>query len=107
MPKAFMDAANGLDFKKADFIIYDVPLLFEKKLLLKVDDFILCYASEEDQVERLCKRDQIDIKLAQKIIKTQMNIELKKSKSTLIVDNSFELKNLETQAKSLIQQLTT
>jgi len=73
------------------FIIYDVPLLFEKDLSRQVDIIICVYTKEKLQLERLLKRDNISIDLAQKILKTQIDIEIKKTKSHFIIENNQSL----------------
>jgi len=69
-------------------IIYDVPLLFEKKLQNQLDKTVLIYATEQQQIERLCKRDQIDKEFAKTILKNQLPIDEKKELADLVIDNT-------------------
>lgn len=89
-----------LEHIKSDVLIYDVPLLFEKKLNTLVDASVLIYSPKNIQVQRLCKRDQISPELAQKIISSQIPIEQKKAESDLIINNTGSLNELLTQYKS-------
>lgn len=86
-------------------VIYDVPLLFERKLDSMVDFIILAYADQETQVKRVMERDKVDHDLALKIIKSQMDIEEKKKKSHYIVDNSRGLIELESEVSLLSSKL--
>lgn len=80
-------------------IIYDIPLLFEKNLQSKFDSVVLVYASREQQILRLCKRDQISHSLAENILKHQLPIEKKLDLSDLVIDNSKDKHHLEGEVK--------
>lgn len=73
-----------------DFIIYDVPLLFEKQLASKFDYKVLVYAPQELQLERLIKRDQIERELALQMLKGQESIEVKKRLADYVIDNQAD-----------------
>ncbi len=92
LPDAFKEAYQASP--SAPFIVYDVPLLFEKHLNEKVDTSICTYSPRSTQLERLVKRDQISVELAEKILSKQMDIEEKKKKSDLFIENVSDLKTL-------------
>jgi dephospho-CoA kinase len=73
---------------KPEYVIYDVPLLFEKKLDSKVDLKVLVYAPRKIQLARLMTRDGHLEEMAETILKQQMDIEGKKSKVDVVIDNS-------------------
>lgn len=75
-------------------VIYDVPLLFEKKLESLVDLTVLVYCPKETQLERLISRDKITPEMAQNILSHQIDIEDKKRKCDFVIDNTKDLKNL-------------
>lgn len=83
--------------KTKNFIIYDVPLLFEKDLDKLIDINILVYASRETQIKRIQKRDQTDLSTINKILDAQIDIEEKKSKAQFVIDNSKNKKAIENQ----------
>ena len=85
MPAAFVEAYN--EFKGHEFIVYDVPLLFEKGLHSKTDVSICVYSPRSVQLERLVKRDNISIDLAETILNKQLDIEEKKKKADLVLEN--------------------
>lgn len=89
MPEAFRAAYQAQG--QHNFIVYDVPLLFEKKLDEKIDVSLCTYCPRKTQIERLMKRDQISLDLAEKILSRQMDIEIKKMKSDLVIENTGDL----------------
>jgi dephospho-CoA kinase len=96
MPVAFKEAFKEahLSHPQHEFVVYDVPLLFEKNLNTKVDASICIYTPRTTQLERLVKRDQINIQLAETILSKQMDIKEKKKKSDLIIENLGDLTTL-------------
>lgn len=92
LPNEFKSAYAS--FKDPTFIVYDVPLLFEKKLNTLIDLSVCVYAPREVQLARLMERDKIGSILAEKILDQQMNIEEKRKAADLIIDNSNTQKEL-------------
>lgn len=91
MPQAFQDEANLQP--QATWLVYDVPLLFERSLNFRVDQSVVVYTTPEVQLERLMKRDHINEEFAQRIIATQMPIEEKKKRADYVLDNSGDLED--------------
>lgn len=73
-----------------EFIIYDVPLLFEKQLATKFDYKVVVYAPQKLQIERLIKRDQIVRELALQMLENQESIEVKKELADYVIDNQAD-----------------
>jgi dephospho-CoA kinase len=103
MPKAFTDAYSL--FGKHEFIVYDVPLLFEKGLYTKTDVSVCAYTPRALQLQRLVKRDNITIELAEVILNKQMDIEEKKKKSDLFIENTGDLKMLRENFDNLLSTI--
>lgn len=103
LPDAFMRAFHKL--KSPSLIIYDVPLLFEKKLDHLVDVNVLVYAPRKIQRERLMNRDGILEGLAESILDQQMDIEDKKMKAQFIIDNSQAETELAEEIKQFLRQI--
>ena len=103
LPEAFKNAF--MEFKNPSFIVYDVPLLFEKGLDSKVDTTICTYSPRKTQIERLMKRDQISMDLAEKILSRQIDIEEKKNKSDLVIENTGDTSMLKKNFDSLLATL--
>ena len=95
-----------LRFSSPPFIVYDVPLLFEKKLNLLIDFSICVYAPRTTQLKRLVERDQIPPELAESIINQQMDIEEKKKISDFIISNTGTLNELEALFERLLIEIT-
>lgn len=106
LPRQFLSALESCDFQKADFIIYDVPLLFEKELIPLVDDFVLVFTDEKLQLKRLLARDNIDLKQAQKIIDTQISITKKRDLSKNIINNTGDISQLNNNTQKMLKNLT-
>ena len=87
------------------FVVYDIPLLFEKNLESKFDFNILVYTTPEIQITRLMTRDHHTRLEAQNIINQQISIEDKKKRADLIISNTGDLVFLETQVEKLSDQL--
>lgn len=83
-----------LKHSQQTFIVYDIPLLFEKNLQNQFDLITLVYASPEIQIQRLLKRDQVSKEQALKIINIQMPIDKKKTLSEIIIENNQSLEDL-------------
>lgn len=93
---------NNLPSDPSELIIYDVPLLFEKQLNLKVDQSLLIYCPPDIQAQRLILRDSIDIELASKIIKSQLPIDQKKDQSDFIIENTKDIEHLDLNIKQFL-----
>jgi dephospho-CoA kinase len=104
MPSIFLDAYSELN--SPEFIVYDVPLLFEKNLHLQVDLSVCVYAPKDSQIERLIKRDlQTSRELAEKILSRQMNIEDKKKISDYVLENTGSLVELRSKFTLFIENI--
>jgi len=84
--------AQMLDGLKMPYII-DIPLFFETERY-PIEKSIVVYAKEEQQLERLMRRDGYNIKEARKRIDSQMSIEEKRKRATYVIDNAYDLQQL-------------
>lgn len=90
LEKTFLDEFKLLNKKGISFIVYEVPLLFEKNLQNRVDKIICIGASVETQIKRIMQRDQSSEQLAKKILAAQMSLIEKKKKSDIYIHNNSE-----------------
>lgn len=104
LPTQFLSKVDEI-LKTQNFIIYDIPLLFEKKLNSYFDLVITVYVPQKTQIERLLKRDSIDIELAKTIIKNQENIETKRKLSDMSIDNTNNLTELDNEVSNITSLL--
>lgn len=103
LPQQFKESLK--EAGKAPFVIYDVPLLFEKELDKRVDKTIVVYAPRKTQLSRLMKRDGHFEEMAMTILDHQLDIEEKKKKADIVVDNSGSLEDLAEEVKKLLRLL--
>ena len=103
LPEAFRKAA--LEIKDQDFYLYDVPLLFERKLDPLVDLAIVVYAPRKIQLARLIDRDGSKEEIANKILNQQMDIEDKKLKADFTINNSGSMVELAAEVDQLLLQI--
>jgi dephospho-CoA kinase len=103
MPEAFTEAFQS--FSNPAFIVYDVPLLFEKKLDKKIDVSVCTYSPRAIQLARLIARDHIKEELAQTILSRQMNIEDKKLASDLVIENMTTFEELKINFEKFLNEL--
>jgi dephospho-CoA kinase len=99
LPNAFNDAFSKLENK--DVLVYDVPLLYEKKLNDLFDLTICIFTPKDEQIKRVMKRDSISKELAENIISKQLPIEDKKELSDFTIDNQGTLEHLELEVEAL------
>lgn len=81
-----------------DYLIYDVPLLFERYQASLFDHILIVYCTPEQQLKRLLQRDQINETLAKQMIALQTSIEIKKELGDTIFDNTKNENDLILQA---------
>ncbi|MCM2350338.1 MAG: dephospho-CoA kinase [Bacteriovoracaceae bacterium] len=103
LPKAFKEATDLI--KDQGFYLYDVPLLFERNLDTKVDLSIVVYAPRNIQLNRLIDRDKVTEETAQRILDAQMDIEEKKDRSDLILNNMGTMSELAAEVNQLLLQI--
>ncbi len=103
LKNAFSEAYRKLG--EPEFVVYDVPLLFEKKLDSVVDMKVLVYAPESIQRKRLMSRDGHEETIARTIMASQLNIEDKKSRADFVIDNSSTLTELAREVDNFLRQI--
>lgn len=77
-----------------NLIFFDVPLLYESGIEKLCDKVILIVADDEKKIERIIKRDNLDVGLAKKIIFSQMPDSEKKKKADIIIENNGSIEEL-------------
>jgi dephospho-CoA kinase len=82
-----------------------VPLLFERGMEEFFDVTVLVYAPRKIQRARLMKRDGLLEDMADRILDQQMDIELKRSKSDLVIDNSHTEEELRLEVQQFLRTI--
>ena len=86
-------------------VFLNVPLLFETGMDALCDETWLISCDEDMQLERLMERDSIDEAQAQARISSQMPLEEKTRRATVVIDNRGQLDRLYAQLSGLYQAL--
>lgn len=85
-------------------VIVEAPLIFERGYQNKFDYIITVFTSEETALRRLEKKG-FSREDAERRLKCQFPIEMKKSKSDYIIDNSGNLDETAAQVEAIFQKL--
>lgn len=93
-----------------ELLFLDIPLLFEQYNLweeyqIKFHEIWLVYLEESMQIERLMDRDGISKEEALSRIRSQMDMEYKKTRSSKLIDNSGDIEYLKKQIDELLMEL--
>lgn len=100
LPIYFQKAIKGLSY-----IFYEIPLLFEKDLVTKVDMVIVAYAPLAIQKERVIKRDNSSEQTLNAILANQISIEEKKDRADFVIDT--RISNLTDTANQTVSEVLT
>ncbi|KAE8742140.1 hypothetical protein FOCC_FOCC012347 [Frankliniella occidentalis] len=86
-----------------NYIVLDLPLLFESGVMLQYIHKVICVTcTPEQQLERLMKRNTMAKTLAQQRIAAQMPLEEKCEKAHYVIDNTNELEETRKQAQRIV-----
>ncbi|MNE30871.1 Dephospho-CoA kinase [compost metagenome] len=92
------DTMNQLEAENPNrLVIADIPLLYESGLESLYGEIMVVYVPREVQLERLVQRDGLALSEAEARLNAQMDIELKKQKAYIVIDNSKDLDDTERQ----------
>lgn len=79
-------------FPRIQWLVYEIPLLFERNLEKKFDVVIVSWVRRDVQKTRLLSRDpHTTVEIAEAILNQQMSLDEKKLKADLVFDNSGPL----------------
>ncbi len=80
--------------KGENMIVLDLPLLFEKQYEELCEEIIVVYIPRELQLERLMRRNQYTKQEALSRIDSQLSIEEKRKRATVLFDNQGTIQQL-------------
>jgi dephospho-CoA kinase len=78
--------------------LIDIPLFFEKKSY-NITRSLVVYTPRDEQIKRLMKRDGFLVDEATVRVNSQLDIEVKKSLASYVIDNSGNLKQLQVECE--------
>jgi dephospho-CoA kinase len=87
-------------------VILDIPLLFETGTHRDLAEIIVVYAPESVQLTRLMKRNGLSQRDALARIRSQMPIEQKKQRASLVIDNSGDRQATRRQTLAIYRSLS-
>jgi len=88
----------------SSYVILSVPLLIESNMQGLVDRIVVIDISREMQLERLCLRDNIDLKLAKKMVSSQVSRSQRLNFADDVIDNNGQQTTLALTVKHLHNQ---
>jgi dephospho-CoA kinase len=91
--------------KGRDFVFYDVPLLFEKKMEKDFDGIIVVTASDDLQRRRMKARDQLSDAEVSNRLQSQIPLAEKIKRATWVIENHGSLQDLRVAVLDLIQKI--
>lgn len=78
-------------------VVADIPLLYESGLEVLYDEIMVVYVPRDLQLKRLMERDNLSLDEAEARLKAQMDIEMKREKADILIDNSLGREETELQ----------
>ncbi|MCM3783184.1 dephospho-CoA kinase [Neobacillus mesonae] len=78
-------------------VVSDIPLLYESGLSEQFEQVMVVYVPVHIQLKRLMERDAISEKQALSRLKAQMDIEEKKRRADIVIDNSGDFEDTKAQ----------
>jgi dephospho-CoA kinase len=85
-------------------IVVDVPLLFESGLESYFEQIMVVYVPRKMQLQRLMERSRLTVEEAERRLSAQMDIEDKKSRADILIDNSSSIAITERQIERFWQE---
>ncbi|WP_435921773.1 dephospho-CoA kinase [Paenibacillus sp. DYY-L-2] len=78
-------------------VVADIPLLYESGLEVLYDEIMVVYVPRNLQLKRLMERDDLSLEEAEARLRAQMDIEMKREKADILIDNSLGREETELQ----------
>lgn len=103
----FQQRTEEAEKRGESIVVYDAPLLFERKLNQLMNAVIVVAIPRELQKQRLRSRDQMSDADAELRLASQWPLHEKVQQADHVVDNSHTLAHTEAQVDALVQQLRT
>ena len=91
--------------KNKKFVVLDVPLLLENKIVKKKDILIFVDSKKSEILKRLKKRENFNMKILNNFRRMQLSLVLKKKKSQFIIKNNFKKNSVKIRVKEIIKNL--
>lgn len=86
-------------------VIFEAALLVETGLWQNFDGLIVVVASDELQIERLMKRDRVDMEEAKKSLASQASTYERMQVADYVIDNNSSMENTARQVKNVFSKI--
>ena len=90
--------------KKRSLIVLDVPLLFEAGWEIECDEVWVVILDRDKQIQRLMKRNHLNLADAESRIEAQLNDEERRKRADVIIDNNLDRENTCDQIRRQIEK---
>lgn len=94
-----------LDRRKNELVVVDVPLMYETDFHEMMDEIIVVYATEEQEIDRLMHRNNLSHERALARIHAQMPIDEKVKLAHYVLDNSGTKMELYANFRKILREL--
>ncbi len=91
--------------KKKKLLIFDIPLLIEKKNFKKNFIFIFVEAQKKDILKKLMIRKNYNNEIIKNLRKSQLSLKIKRKRSHYIIKNDFKRLNLKKRVKIIKEKI--
>ncbi|MDF2962373.1 MAG: dephospho-CoA kinase [Paenibacillus sp.] len=85
-------------------VVADVPLLYESELQSMFEAVMVVYVPRHVQLDRLMLRDGLTAEQAEQRLKAQMDIEQKKARADILINNEGSLNQTESQVEQFLKE---
>jgi dephospho-CoA kinase len=105
--KKEISLAKDKSKEEKKILIIDAALIYETKIDRLMDKIIVVYLDEEEQIERLIKRNNLSEKEALQKIKSQIPLKEKIEIADYVIDNSNSLDKTKEQVERIWQKIVS
>lgn len=103
-PKIRKTILNQIEKIDAPYVLLSIPLLLERGWKEMVDQVVVVDCPEEQQIERICRRDHLTTNKARAILENQIDRDSRLQAADEIIDNSGDIESLSKRIEELHQQ---
>lgn len=105
--KKEIDLVKNTTHNRGKILIIDAALIYEAKIDRLMDKIIVVYINEDEQINRLTKRNNLSKRDALQRIKSQMPMKKKAEMADYVIDNSSSLDKTKKQVEKIWKKLVS
>lgn len=104
-PKTLAEMQSIADQSRADYLFFEVPILFEAGMQRCFDYLVLVHTDKAVSIRRLKKRDKLSVAEIQARLDNQIDDSQKIPLCNLVIDNNSNLRKLQAQVDTFLSRL--